>query len=74
MRTQHDCLALNILGWNMNILSGKLINLKLQPDDFTNRIICENHDWKEEYLKNKDFPPSQAFLYPHSSEVICPQY
>lgn len=34
----------------------------------------KNHDWKEEYLKNKDFPPSQAFLYPHSSEVICPQY
>lgn len=39
MRTQKDCLALNILGWNMNILSGKLMNLKLQPDEFTSRII-----------------------------------
>lgn len=63
MRTQHDSLAVNIFSWNINILSVKLINLKMQLDDFMNGIIgCENHGWKEEYLINKDFPYSPAFL------------
>lgn len=64
-RIQRGCLALNVLGWNINTLSRKLINLKMQLDDFVNEILlCENHHWKEENLRNGDLLHSPTFIYP----------
>lgn len=38
-RTQEGCLAVNILGWNINTLNEKVIILKMEPEEFVKGII-----------------------------------
>lgn len=80
IRTEAVYMAMNILGWNINIV-GNIVRNMWEINSFEDAawwlhgiIWCEKHDRNEVDVINLDFLPGSMFSSSYNCHLICPTF